>query len=239
LKISANTLKIIAITAMTLDHIALVFLPADSMMYFLMRFIGRTTAPVLTFLLVEGFHHTRNRRKYIGRLAAFAVISQPAYYIMVYGRHPSNAVELLLNWNVMYTFAVSLLMLMAVESRRINVYVKAVLTGLCFMLSSFGDWQHFIPVWALIFYRFRGNFNKQAAAFGAASIIMIFHQILSSGGSFVWFSFQFGVLASLLPLSLYSGKRSTRQGSKALAAFNKWFHYCYYPAHMVILVILK
>ncbi|MDR2558157.1 MAG: conjugal transfer protein TraX [Oscillospiraceae bacterium] len=124
MKISANTLKFIAITAMTLDHIALVFLPADSLLYFFMRFIGRTTAPVLTFLLVESFHHTRNRSKYIGRLFLFAAISQPAYYIMVYGRTPGSAAELLLNWNVMYTFAVSLLMLMTVESRRINVYVN-------------------------------------------------------------------------------------------------------------------
>jgi hypothetical protein len=239
LKISANTLKIIAITAMTLDHIALVFLSADSTLYFFMRFIGRTTAPVLTFLLVEGFHHTRNRRKYIERLAGFAILSQPAYYIMVYGRTPGSAAELLMSWNVMYTFAVGLLMLMVVGRRKMSVYIKVVLIGLCFMLSSFGDWQHFIPAWVLIFNKFRGDFKKQAAAFGAASIIMIFHQILSSGGSLVGFSFQFGVLASLLPLSLYSGKRSTRRQSKVFAVVTKWFHYCYYPAHMVILVILK
>jgi uncharacterized damage-inducible protein DinB len=77
LKITANTLKILAIIAMTIDYIALVFVPANSGLYFIMRFIGRTTAPILSYLIVEGFHHTRNRSRYIRRLAVFTVISQP------------------------------------------------------------------------------------------------------------------------------------------------------------------
>ena len=83
MKLSANALKIIAITAMLIDHSAVAFMPPDSALYFLMRTIGRLTAPILAFTLIEGFYHTRNRRKYISRMAVFAAISQPFYSLIV------------------------------------------------------------------------------------------------------------------------------------------------------------
>ncbi len=38
-------IKLLAITAMTIDHIVLVFVPSGSLLYFVMRLIGRLTAP--------------------------------------------------------------------------------------------------------------------------------------------------------------------------------------------------
>ena len=228
MKLSANTLKLIAVIAMTIDHIAYVFVPPDSVLYFIMRIIGRLTAPLMAFLLVEGFHHTRNRRRYLGRLLVFALISQPFYSLMISG-----------SLNVMYTFAVSLIMLGIVDNKRINVCVKVILSGLCLMLSLLGDWAYWIPIWCLMFYKFRGNFKYQAIAFGLVSAIMTMHQIMSFGIGNTIFFVQFGVLLSLIPMSMYNGKRGGQAKNKVFNAISERGAYIYYPLHLGFLIALN
>ena len=102
--ISGSTLKLIAVAAMLIDHIAAVVMMRQIMAngymeaagtgsmtdmvqwlmenlvlfygYQLMRFIGRLGFPIFCFLLVEGFQRTKNVKKYALRLAAFALISE-------------------------------------------------------------------------------------------------------------------------------------------------------------------
>ncbi len=45
------------------------------------RAIGRQTFPIVIFLLAEGFYHTGNRIRYLGRLLLLAVISEVPYYL--------------------------------------------------------------------------------------------------------------------------------------------------------------
>ena len=64
LKLDAFTLKVIAITVMTCNHIAhgfRGFLP----IYLLAPFyvVGGLTFPIMAFLLIEGYHKTRNVKK--------------------------------------------------------------------------------------------------------------------------------------------------------------------------------
>jgi len=156
---------------------------------------------------------------------------------MVFGQCPwlsNNAAEFLTALNVMYTFAVSLLILTIVECGKINVYVKILLIGSCFALSAFGDWTYFIPMWVLIFHKFRGGFKKQAVIFAVISLMMIAHR----GGDFNNFLIQSGILLAIIPLSMYNGKRG-EFGGGTVAVINKWGHYCYYPFHMAVLIALK
>ena len=61
-------LKIIALAAMTVDHIAsFLFLHINDSLYYIMRSIGRVAAPVFLFLVAEGLRHTGDRKKYILR----------------------------------------------------------------------------------------------------------------------------------------------------------------------------
>jgi len=73
---SAFVLKIIALVAMVIDHTGAAF-PDSTPLEF--RVIGRLTFPIFVYLLAEGFRYTRDSRKYLLRLFAFALISQPFY----------------------------------------------------------------------------------------------------------------------------------------------------------------
>lgn len=101
--ISGTVLKIIAVSAMIIDHIGAIFLtdylnmripdtltqeqytelftaaPGLVSLNFLLgvlRLVGRFGFPLFAFLLVEGFEHTRSLRKYAFNLLVFALISE-------------------------------------------------------------------------------------------------------------------------------------------------------------------
>ena len=79
--LNSNHLKLIAITAMTIDHIAWLLFPGFQTAWYvvLLHIIGRLTAPIMWFFIVEGYNHTHNLKKYITRLFAFAIVSHFAY----------------------------------------------------------------------------------------------------------------------------------------------------------------
>ena len=74
---NSNHLKLIAIIAMTIDHATdLIYpgFPAEPLP-FALHFIGRLTAPIMWFFVCEGYHYTKNVKKYMLRLGIFAIIS--------------------------------------------------------------------------------------------------------------------------------------------------------------------
>ena len=85
--LSGSALKLIAVITMIIDHVgayfprqtaAILLFPGsiNLKLYTLLRFIGRISFPVFCFLLVEGYLHTRNRKRYAIRLLLFALISE-------------------------------------------------------------------------------------------------------------------------------------------------------------------
>lgn len=227
-------IKLLAITAMALDHIALVFVPSSSILYYMMRLIGRLTAPLMAFMLAEGYRYTRSKPKYLLRLVAFALISQPFYFRMLFGRAPTSVLEYLTHWNVMLTLAVALVSLMLLESK-IPTIPRLVLVGMCISLAQFGDWSYMIPVWTIIFHVFRNDKRRSAALFTIVSLVLQMAFWLPQYDSFAAFSYQYGTLLALIPIMLYNRKR----GNVLHKNLNRWLFYVYYPLHMSVLLMTK
>ena len=93
---------------MTADHVGAVLLPG----LVPLRIFGRLTMPIMCFLLTEGYRHTRSLRRYAGRLALFALISELPFDLAFYGGIFWGA------QNVFFTLLFGLLALSAWESRR-------------------------------------------------------------------------------------------------------------------------
>ena len=85
--LSNSVLKCIALFTMLVDHVASVLLKSNSTvllrlfgrnitLYQSMRMVGRLAFPIYAFLLVEGFYHTQDKKKYGLRLLIFALISE-------------------------------------------------------------------------------------------------------------------------------------------------------------------
>ena len=72
---TSNQLKLIAIAAMVFDHCMVVFIPHDLAIYEVLRMPGRPTAPIMCFLIAEGYYHTSNLWRYMKRLFVMALIS--------------------------------------------------------------------------------------------------------------------------------------------------------------------
>ncbi len=75
--LSSLALKIIACVLMTLDHIALLFIPGQKdtyTLYYILRAVGKISFPIFAFLAVEGAYKTSNILKYLLRLGVLAIV---------------------------------------------------------------------------------------------------------------------------------------------------------------------
>ena len=77
--LNANTLKLIAVLAMVLDHAATVFLADTAPAALFFHAVGQIAAPVMCFFVAEGYAYTSNLKKYLLRLFIAAVISHVPY----------------------------------------------------------------------------------------------------------------------------------------------------------------
>ena len=93
---NGQSLKLIAMLTMVIDHIGLALFPNEM----IWRYIGRIAFPIFAFLIVEGFVHTSDFKKYIGRILVFAIISEIPFNLLV-----SGDVFDYTHQNVFFTFA--------------------------------------------------------------------------------------------------------------------------------------
>ena len=71
--LNGNQLKIIAMIAMTIDHLVDVIFPNYPTDWWIigLHIIGRMAAPIFWFFIAEGYFYTRDWKKYATRLWGF------------------------------------------------------------------------------------------------------------------------------------------------------------------------
>ncbi len=80
------------------------------LVYRAMRTMGRVAFPIYAFLLVEGYCHTRDWRRYGARLGIFALVSEVPFDLVTTGSMFSPMVQ-----NVFFTLLIGLLTLKALD----------------------------------------------------------------------------------------------------------------------------
>lgn len=238
--LSANQIKIIAILAMTIDHIAWFFFAGYDKVWWviLMHVIGRLTAPIMWFFLAEGFHYTKNRRAYIIRLFLFSVVSHFAYIFVTGKPVLPKAFFLSGATSVMWTLTCGGILITIYEMKNAKKWSKIILISLVCILTFPSDWAVIGAVCPLLLYIYRGDFQKQ-------SIMMVECMVINTGVYYAlsdktYAIIQLCVLLSLPILRLYNGKKSNDTSvKKAANRYTKWFFYLYYPIHLFIIGIIK
>lgn len=127
LNFSAYHLKIIAIFAMLIDHIAWAFVPLESALGQIMHIIGRLTAPIMCFFIAEGFYHTKNIKKYALRLGIFALISHIPYNYFMFGNLPLSfdyGFKSILRTSIMLPLFLGLISLVVWNNSKIKKLLK-------------------------------------------------------------------------------------------------------------------
>ena len=177
-------LKLLAMLAMTADHIGAVFFPEIP----LLRWIGRLAMPVLCFFIGEGLRHTRSPRRYLLRLTGFALLSELPFDLAFYGG---------IEWghqNVYFTLALGLLALWAIQSRDMEGWLLALTAALAAELLGC-DYGMYGVLLILLLDRFHRARSEQLAA--AALLNLAFFGLQTQTLS----------LIALPLLWLYNGKR--------------------------------
>lgn len=230
--LNGNQLKLIAITAMTIDHITWTIAPGYSRLWWviLVHIIGRLTAPIMWFFIAEGYHHTRNFKKYAGRLFLLALISHFAYNFCFGISFIPFEKSVFNQTGVVWSLAWGLVLLRIIESNQLKDWQKWVSMVLICVITFPSDWSC-IATMAIVFIgKNRGNFKKQMTmmmvwTFFYAVVYFIFIDK-------VYAVIQLGTCLTIPLLYLYNGKRGTWKGMGKL-------FYVYYPAHLILCGILR
>ena len=228
--LNANHLKLIAILAMTIDHTTDLFYPGfpAEPVPLLLHFVGRLTAPIMWFFICEGYHYTKNVKKYMLRLGIFALVSHFAYcFCFGISLNPFEG-GIFNRTSVMYPLFIAVLV-QYLEDRYVTGQAAAVRCIL--VLSAFSaDWSCIAVLAILEMNRHRGNLERQMLAvvkwtflYGLVSFFFV---------SRVYAIELVGVLMVYPVLKLYNGERGK-------AEWMKWFFYLYYPAHLVLIGIIR
>ncbi|MDO5111010.1 MAG: TraX family protein [Clostridia bacterium] len=232
--LNGNALKLIAILAMTIDHFTSVVHPGygGGAGILLLHAIGRLTAPIMCYLVAEGYHYTHDVKKYTLRLFALAVISHFAYNFcfgipfMPFKTGIFNQTSVI--WP--YAWALVVLQLERSENPGLKPWMKAVLYALIGAITFPSDWSCIAMLVIVAFSHYRGNFKRQM-------IEMMVYVAFYAAVYCLFVDVRFGLLQlcvalAILPLSRYNGERGQWKGMK-------WFFYFYYPAHLFLLGLLR
>ena len=182
--LNSDHIKLIAIIAMTIDHATDLLYPGfpSEPVPFALHFIGRLTAPIMWFFICEGYHYTKDVRKYMLRLGIFAIISHFAY---CFGFGISlNPLEggIFNRTSVMYPLFIAVVVLYIEDHPETMGKWQRIAVKTILILSAFpADWSCIAVLAILDMYRERGNLERQMLKMRR---ILIYHITMGYAGYF-------------------------------------------------------
>lgn len=224
--LDGSMLKLIAVITMLIDHAALILISDTEFattpllnlggkqitLYFILRKIGRLAFPLFCFLVTEGFVHTKNFKKYLLNLSAFAVISEIPFDLMISGKFLYFGKQ-----NIYFTLALGAIALWIIDNINSNFkkfIILALILAAAIILKV--DYGYLGVMLIMLIYVLRNNPAVQAA---------LALPLLSGG---------YAALCAFIPINMYNGKRGFIRGK-----FLKYFFYVFYPLHIICLLLIK
>ncbi len=231
------SLHIMAMVFMLCDHLWGTVVPGNDWL----TCIGRLAFPIFAFMIVEGYFHTGNLKKYVKRLFLFALISEVPFNLAM-----GSSVFYPLHQNVIWSFLISIGLMHWNEKVKEKQLWKRILVGIASLcigylggIITFVDYYHAGILMVLVFYFFRG---KQWWCYLGQLLCLWYINIEMLGG----FSYEVTVfgqthfiarqgiaMLSLIPIWLYRGNQGHH--SKIF----QFICYGFYPLHLLILGIIK
>ena len=237
LQLTSAALHVLAMAFMLCDHIWGVFLVGHEWL----TCIGRLAFPAFAFMIVEGYYHTSDLRRYLRRLLVGALISEIPFNLM------RGGIFYPVHQNVLWTFLIGLLCITLIErvkekgKRWLTGVVGAAVAVLGFLLGYMTMADYYGPgvLTVLTFYLFRGRTWRHLA--GQFLCLYYLNVELLGGYGYVFPLFgqefflvqQSLALLALIPIWLYRGEQGYH--SKGFQCFC----YAFYPAHMLALALIR
>ena len=238
LELSSAGLHLLAMGLMLCDHLWAALFPAAEWL----TCLGRLAFPIFSFLLAEGFARTHSRKNYLLRLLCWALLSEIPFDLM-YGGTPFYP----FHQNVLWTFAVSLILMMLTEKIRARFRPLAALAAIAgltlafFLLGYAGMTDYYGPgvLTPLVFYwfprrRWQDSLGRLLGlAFLHAGLLGGYFYPVNLLGLELELPQQALALLALIPIWLYRGQRGF--GGRGF----RFFCYAFYPAHMALLFFIR
>lgn len=230
--LTANQLKLIAIIAMTIDHLAWILWPGYDRRWFvlLIHAFGRLTAPIMWYFIAEGYHHTRSVKKYALRLFVLAIISHFAYNFCFGIPFLPLQTSVFNQTGVVWSLAWGLVLLWFNDQPKAKDWQKILLVLFVCLVTFPCDWSCIAAMAVFFIGTNRGNFRMQ----------MIWMMVWTAVYGLVYFLFldpvygilQLGTCLTIPLLRMYNGERGCWKGMGKL-------FYFYYPAHLFLCGFLR
>jgi len=249
-------LKMVAIIGMALQHTVLALgdvIPV--VLHFPLQLAGGFTFPIMAFFLVEGYRHTSNIKRYMGRIFFWGVISQVPH-MLVFG-----IVFVIPVLNIMFTLFLSLLAIVMYDRMKSRGLFAFLFIIIC-LVSMVFDWGIVGPAVVLMYHIIKTEKQRRIIPpIAAAAYNLIFVSLMSAllalivilanavpefadvftdtlypktmydigvGAALAGIMFPIGSFLVVPLLLRYNGERGRSM---------KYLFYAFYPLHLIILAL--
>ena len=250
LSFDAYTLKLIAVIGMIANHVAIGLAPLIPFVPLLILYaLGGLTYVIMAYFVVEGYKHTSNLKKYIGRLLLFGLIAQ-AFHPTVLGS--TDVLGTGFFFNIMFTIILALLILLAYDKIKSRILFWILFVVACVVALFMDLWFTGILI-PFLYYTIKKEGLRRALPGVITGIFWLLFGMLTALAPIMYLTtgqlatevyavvemtgmaietivatptFAIGCFLGAILIRNYNGERGKRA---------KWLFYVAYPLHLAVI----